>query len=300
MSTRFTPSAATASGCSAGAWCANASNASASASSSRPSTIASSACQLVVAHDQYGCASRSACAGLLDRHVDTRAVAELEEVFDHSELRGEHAFGGNVVDRQRERLPSVGDARDGAGGPHERDPARLQAHREIVGVVRASRFAQATLRELVALGFGVGEHEGERELAEHGDEEVDVGVVESRERVAQERGTRGVFEIDCDAASAATDQRQRCAGRGAAAMVRTSDPERDPDRRPALAGMTERSLRTTKADERGALLVDLGCEVGRDGEVIACDRPRRLGSAARPAASRLRVASSALVAPAAT
>ena len=41
--------------------------------------------------------------------------------------------------------------------------------------------------------------------------------------------------------------------------------------------MTERSLRTTKADKSSALLVDLGCQVGRDGEVVASDRPCRVG-----------------------
>ena len=41
--------------------------------------------------------------------------------------------------------------------------------------------------------------------------------------------------------------------------------------------MTECSLRPTQSDERVALLVDLGGKVGRDGELIARDRPRGLG-----------------------
>ena len=177
----------------------------------------------------------------------------------------------------------------------------MQTVREIVGVVAAPRLSQATLRELVSLRLGIGEHEGERELAEHRDEEVDVGVVESRERFAQERGACGIRQIDGDAPAAAAHQCQCRRGRGAAATVRPRDAERDADRRPALAGMAERSLRPSQADERGALLVDLGGEVGRDGEVIARDRPCGLRErVVCPAASRLRVASSALVAPAAT
>ena len=279
MSTRFTPSAAAASGCSAGAWCANASNASVSASSSRPSMIASSARQLVVAHDQYGCASRSACvARLLDGRVDAGAVAELEEILD--QRRAAPRARARV---QRRRVGSASASRPSAtrasvpAGPISAIRRACSPDGEIVGVVPAPRFSQAALRELVALGFGVGEHERERELAEHGDEEIDVGVVETRERFAQERRARGVFEIDGDAAPAAAHQRQRRArprrGRDGA---HARDAERDADRRPALAGMTERSLGPTEADQRGALLVDLGREVGRDDEVVARDRPRGL------------------------
>ena len=52
--------------------------------------IAMSARQLVVAHDQYGCASWSASTrALFDRVVHRRSIAELEEILDEPEQRRE-------------------------------------------------------------------------------------------------------------------------------------------------------------------------------------------------------------------
>ena len=115
-----------------------------------------------------------------------------------------------------------------------------------------ARFAQAALRERVAFVLGVGEHERERELTQHGNAQVDVVVaVQAVERVAQERGAFGVFEIDGDAAAATADERERCL-RGRARRVRCARASASADSRvdSAFARVSERALRASEPDER--------------------------------------------------
>ena len=188
--------------------------------------IASSARQLVVAHDQYGCASRSAFARACSSAASTPARSPSSRRSSTiARCAATHALGRDRATRQA-RAPRVRRRRAATvpAGPIERDPTRLQSGGEIVGVVAAPRFAEAALGELVALGLGVGEHECERKLTEHRDEEVDVAVVEPGERFAEERRARRVRR----------DRRRRrrpppptsasdCRGRGPAATVRTRD-----------------------------------------------------------------------------
>jgi len=101
---------------------------------------------------------------------------------------------------------------------------------------------------------------------------------------------------------APTHQRQRGLGGGAARdWCARAMPSAYADRRPALACVAECSLGPTQPDQRAALLVDLGCQVPpRRQSDRAATAHADCESAACPAASRLRVASSALVASAAT
>ena len=223
-------------------------------------------------------------AGLAHRFVDAGAVTELEEVLDHPEMRGEQSLGRDRSRREGQHLASVGNACLGARRSHQRDPARLERDRDAVGVVRAPRLVQAALRERVPFFLRVGQHERERELAQHRDEEADVGVciraarlgfqagqgvAEQRRALASSRSTATPRPPPPTSASVALRRRD-------AAALCSRELERGLDALPSLGGVTQRALGASEADERPAAVVDVGGELGGSREVVARHRPRRL------------------------
>ena len=118
------------------------------------------------------------------------------------------------------------------------------------------------MRERVAFFLCIGEHERECQLAEHGDEQVGVVVVETIERGAQQRGPLGVGEVDRDTATATADEREGCLRGRPATPAGTRQREGLAERGPAFERVTQAALRASEAHERVAARVDIGRELG--------------------------------------